>query len=120
VRHQALHCVPNSAIGPYGPTVDPLPQASVSQLPRKIAGYLHAVCTAFSRAGQRRSTEYEQQIAQAARVGPAYALWTGIGAAGTAAVGMIVLGESVSVLKIVSIGLVLAGIVGLNLSGVTP
>jgi quaternary ammonium compound-resistance protein SugE len=53
-------------------------------------------------------------------VGPAYALWTGIGAAGTAAVGMIVLGESVSVLKIVSIGLVLAGIVGLNLSGVTP
>jgi len=33
---------------------------------------------------------------------------------------MIVLGESVSVLKIVSIGLVLAGIVGLNLSGVTP
>ena len=53
-------------------------------------------------------------------VGPAYALWTGIGAAGTAAVGMIVLGESVSVLKIVSIGLVLAGIIGLNLSGVTP
>jgi quaternary ammonium compound-resistance protein SugE len=52
-------------------------------------------------------------------VGPAYALWTGIGAAGTAAVGMIVLGESVSVLKIVSIGLVLAGIVGLNLSRVT-
>jgi quaternary ammonium compound-resistance protein SugE len=53
-------------------------------------------------------------------VGPAYALWTGIGAAGTAAVGMIFLSESVSVLKIVSIGLVLAGIIGLNLSGVTP
>jgi quaternary ammonium compound-resistance protein SugE len=53
-------------------------------------------------------------------VGPAYALWTGIGAAGTAAVGMIALGESVSVIKIVSIGLVLAGIIGLNLSGVTP
>jgi quaternary ammonium compound-resistance protein SugE len=53
-------------------------------------------------------------------VGPAYALWTGIGAAGTAAVGMIALGESVSILKIASIGLVLAGIIGLNLSGVTP
>jgi quaternary ammonium compound-resistance protein SugE len=53
-------------------------------------------------------------------VGPAYALWTGIGAAGTAVVGMVVLGESVSVLKIVSIGLVLAGIVGLNLAKVTP
>jgi len=53
-------------------------------------------------------------------VGPAYAVWTGIGAAGTAAVGILALGESVSVLKIVAIGLVLAGVVGLNLSGVTP
>lgn len=53
-------------------------------------------------------------------VGPAYAVWTGIGAAGTAAVGILALGESVSTLKIVSIGLVLAGVVGLNLSGVTP
>ena len=53
-------------------------------------------------------------------VGPAYAVWTGIGAAGTAVVGMAALGESVSVVKLVSIGLVLAGVVGLNLSGVTP
>jgi quaternary ammonium compound-resistance protein SugE len=53
-------------------------------------------------------------------VGPAYAVWTGIGAAGTAVVGMAALGESVSALKVVSIGLVLAGVVGLNLSGVTP
>jgi len=53
-------------------------------------------------------------------VGPAYAVWTGIGAAGTAVVGMAVLNESVSALKLVSIGLVLAGVVGLNLSGVTP
>lgn len=51
-------------------------------------------------------------------VGPAYAVWTGIGAAGTAVVGMIALNESVSTLKIVSIGLVLAGVVGLNLAGV--
>jgi quaternary ammonium compound-resistance protein SugE len=53
-------------------------------------------------------------------VGPAYAVWTGIGAAGTAMVGMAVLGESVSVLKLVSIGLILAGVIGLNLAGVTP
>jgi quaternary ammonium compound-resistance protein SugE len=53
-------------------------------------------------------------------VGPAYAVWTGIGAAGTAVVGMAALGESVSTLKLVSIGLVLAGVIGLNLSGVTP
>jgi quaternary ammonium compound-resistance protein SugE len=53
-------------------------------------------------------------------VGPAYAVWTGIGAAGTAVVGIVALGESVSAVKLVSIGLVLAGVVGLNLSGVTP
>ncbi len=53
-------------------------------------------------------------------VGPAYAAWTGLGAAGTAVAGMLILDESVSALKFVSIGLVVAGVVGLYLSGVTP
>ena len=53
-------------------------------------------------------------------VGSAYAVWTGLGAAGTALVGIWALGESASVTKIVSIGLILAGVIGLNLSGVTP
>ena len=53
-------------------------------------------------------------------VGPAYAVWTGIGAAGAAAVGMIFLGDAVSTMKLVSIALILAGVTGLNLSGVTP
>jgi quaternary ammonium compound-resistance protein SugE len=53
-------------------------------------------------------------------VGSAYAMWTGLGAAGTALVGIWVLGESVSTLKLVSIGLILVGVIGLNLSGVTP
>ncbi len=53
-------------------------------------------------------------------VGPAYAAWTGLGATGTAVVGMAALGESVSVLKLVSISLVIAGVIGLNLSGATP
>ena len=52
-------------------------------------------------------------------VGPAYAVWTGIGAAGTAIYGMIWLGDTVSVLKLVSISLVLVGVVGLQLSGST-
>ncbi|MEV7393321.1 MULTISPECIES: multidrug efflux SMR transporter [unclassified Streptomyces] len=50
-------------------------------------------------------------------VGPAYAVWTGIGAAGTAIYGMIFLGDLVSTLKIVSISLVIVGVVGLQLSG---
>lgn len=53
-------------------------------------------------------------------VGPAYAVWTGLGAAGAATVGMVFLGEGVSTMKLVSIALILAGVVGLNLSGVTP
>jgi quaternary ammonium compound-resistance protein SugE len=52
-------------------------------------------------------------------VGPAYAVWTGIGAAGAAAAGMIFMGDGVSMMKLTSIALVLAGVIGLNLSGVT-
>jgi len=50
-------------------------------------------------------------------VGPAYAVWTGIGAAGTAIYGMVFLGDLVSTLKIVSISFVIIGVVGLQLSG---
>lgn len=50
-------------------------------------------------------------------VGTAYAVWTGIGAVGTAALGIIVLGENASALKIASILLIIAGVVGLNLAG---
>jgi quaternary ammonium compound-resistance protein SugE len=53
-------------------------------------------------------------------VGPAYAAWTGLGAAGTAIVGMAALGEQISAAKIISIALILGGVIGLNLSGVTP
>ena len=53
-------------------------------------------------------------------VGPAYAVWTGIGAAGATTVGMIFLGDAVSATKLVSIALILSGVVGLNLSGATP
>ena len=43
-------------------------------------------------------------------------MWTGIGAVGTAIYGMVVLGESTETLKLVSIALVVAGVVGLQLS----
>ena len=50
-------------------------------------------------------------------VGTAYAVWTGIGAAGTAIIGMVVLGESRDVLKLVSLLLLVSGIIGLRFSG---
>jgi quaternary ammonium compound-resistance protein SugE len=48
-------------------------------------------------------------------VGTGYAVWTGIGAAGTAVLGMVFLGESREVLRMVCIGLIVAGVVGLRL-----
>ena len=48
-------------------------------------------------------------------LGTAYAVWTGIGAVGTAILGMFLFGESREVARLVSIGLIVAGIVGLKL-----
>jgi len=53
---------------------------------------------------------------QSLPVGTAYAVWTGIGAVGTAVVGMAVLGDAATVGRLVSIGLVVAGIVGLHVT----
>ncbi|MFT7721250.1 MAG: quaternary ammonium compound efflux SMR transporter SugE [Roseateles sp.] len=49
-------------------------------------------------------------------VGTAYAVWTGIGAVGTMALGMLLFGEPATVARLACIGLILAGIVGLKLS----
>ena len=50
-------------------------------------------------------------------VGVAYGVWVGIGALLTAVLAIVYFEESLSVLKIVSLVLIVAGIVGLNLSG---
>lgn len=49
-------------------------------------------------------------------VGTAYAVWVGIGAVGTAILGIVLFGESATVLRLVSLGLICAGIVGLKLA----
>ena len=49
-------------------------------------------------------------------VGTGYAVWTGIGAVGTAAMGILLLGESMEPMRLASIGLIVAGIVGLKLT----
>ncbi|TPG73935.1 DMT family transporter [Pseudomonas arsenicoxydans] len=48
-------------------------------------------------------------------VGTAYAVWTGIGAAGTAILGMALLGDATTALRIACIVLILAGVIGLRL-----
>ena len=48
-------------------------------------------------------------------LGTAYAVWTGIGAVGTAILGIFLFGESREAARLVSMGLIVAGIVGLKL-----
>ena len=58
-------------------------------------------------------------LAQAVKqipLGTAYAVWTGIGTVGTVLFGILVLGESKEVVRLVCIGLIVAGIVGLKMT----
>ncbi len=58
-------------------------------------------------------------LAQALRVLPAgsgYAVWTGIGAVGTAILGIVLLGESRSLPRVLFIAMIVGGIVGVRLS----
>ena len=49
-------------------------------------------------------------------VGTAYAVWTGIGTVGTAVLGIVLLGEPATALRLACIALIVAGIVGLKLT----
>ncbi len=49
-------------------------------------------------------------------VGTGYAVWTGIGAVGTAILGIFLFGESADWMRVGSIGLIVAGLVGLKLT----
>jgi quaternary ammonium compound-resistance protein SugE len=58
-------------------------------------------------------------LAQALKVipvGTGYAIWTGIGAAGTAILGIILFSEPASLPRLICIGLIVAGIIGLKVS----
>jgi quaternary ammonium compound-resistance protein SugE len=48
-------------------------------------------------------------------IGTAYAVWVGIGAAGTAILGMVLFGESRELLRLACVGLIIAGVIGLRL-----
>ena len=50
-------------------------------------------------------------------VGTAYAIWTGIGAVGTAALGIYLFSEPATTMRLVCIGMIVAGIVGLRFAG---
>lgn len=49
-------------------------------------------------------------------IGNAYAVWTGIGTIGTVVIGILWFGEQASIIRLVFIGLIVAGIAGLKLT----
>ncbi len=52
-------------------------------------------------------------------LGVAYAVWSGVGIAFIASVGVLWFREPVSAMKMVSLGLIVAGVAGLNMGGAT-
>ncbi|MCO7516348.1 quaternary ammonium compound efflux SMR transporter SugE [Pseudomonas guariconensis] len=49
-------------------------------------------------------------------LGTAYAIWTGVGAVGTVIAGIILFGESMALVRLASVALIVAGLVGLKVS----
>ncbi|MEQ1794711.1 MAG: quaternary ammonium compound efflux SMR transporter SugE [Nitrospira sp.] len=62
------------------------------------------------------SLYYLSQALKAIPVGTGYAVWTGIGAVGTALLGIVMFGESVAPLRLASLSLIVLGMIGLKLS----
>jgi quaternary ammonium compound-resistance protein SugE len=67
-------------------------------------------------AGMIASFYFLAQALKTIPVGTGYAIWTGIGAAGTAILGIILFSESAAWSRLACIGLIVAGIVGLKLT----
>ncbi|WP_449431588.1 quaternary ammonium compound efflux SMR transporter SugE [Pseudomonas putida] len=49
-------------------------------------------------------------------LGTAYAIWTGVGAVGTVIAGIILFGESMALMRLISVALIVAGLIGLKVS----
>jgi quaternary ammonium compound-resistance protein SugE len=49
-------------------------------------------------------------------LGTAYAIWTGVGAVGTVIAGVLLFGESMAPIRLLSVALIVAGLIGLKLS----
>lgn len=56
------------------------------------------------------------RVLQVLPVGTAYAVWTGIGAAGTVLLGIVLFGESISLLRLSGVALIVLGIAALKLA----
>jgi quaternary ammonium compound-resistance protein SugE len=78
-------------------------------------GFTRPVPSAWTLAAMAASVVLLAWSLKTLPVGTAYAVWTGVGAVGTALLGMLLFSESREVARLVCIGLIVAGILGLKL-----
>jgi quaternary ammonium compound-resistance protein SugE len=79
-------------------------------------GFRRPVPSALTVAAMIASFWFLAQALKTLPVGTGYAVWTGIGAVGTAILGIVLFDEPKDVARVASIGLIVAGIIGLKLS----
>jgi quaternary ammonium compound-resistance protein SugE len=82
---------------------------------KQSAGFTRLMPSLFTVAAGLSSVALLSFSLRTLPIGTGYAVWTGIGAAGTAILGIVVLGESAAPLRILCIVLILAGVIGLKL-----
>lgn len=88
-----------------------------TSLLKSTDGFTRLWPTAGTLTGYVVSFVFLSQAVKSIPVGVAYAMWSGLGTAAIVSIGVIFLGEGVSVTKIVGVVLVIAGVVLLNLGG---
>ena len=78
-------------------------------------GFTRLVPSAITVAAMIASVYFLALAVRTIPIGTGYAVWTGIGAVGTAILGIALLGEPATAARLACIGLIVAGIVGLKL-----
>lgn len=79
-------------------------------------GFSKLWASVFTVGGMIASFYFLAQALKVIPVGTGYAIWTGIGAAGTAILGIILFSEPASLPRLICIGLIVAGIIGLKVT----
>lgn len=83
----------------------------------KAAGGGHVVASVVVAVGYLSSFALLAFVLRTIEIGTTYAIWAGAGTALIALIGMVALGEAATAVRIGSLALIVAGVVGLNLSG---
>src|SRR5215213_6849416 len=80
-------------------------------------GFSNPLPTAIVVAGYATSFWLLAMVLKHLSVGTTYAIWSAVGTAAIALIGIAAYGESTSILKIGSLGLIILGVIGLNAAG---